>query len=93
MVCKRPENYKERRQDDYYNEPRVILLVGTAHVSALSARDVERVVQVSLSLSFIVTILTTLSAASQSMLAWNRLAGLEIREDMTAVSAATSQLV
>ena len=43
MVWKRPASYMERRADGY-REPELVFIVGTAHVSRQSARDVERVI-------------------------------------------------
>lgn len=43
MVIERPQLYVERRTDGY-REPEVILILGTAHISAKSARDADRVV-------------------------------------------------
>ena len=43
MVWKRPASYMERRADGYH-EPELVFIVGTAHVSRQSARDVERVI-------------------------------------------------
>ncbi|KAG1679399.1 hypothetical protein FOA52_007690 [Chlamydomonas sp. UWO 241] len=44
IVWRRPLGYTERQSDGYV-EPQLVYLVGTAHVSAKSALDVERVVQ------------------------------------------------
>lgn len=43
MVYARPANYTERRTDGY-QEPQLIFIVGTAHVSQQSAADVEQVI-------------------------------------------------
>eukprot|EP00798_Chlamydomonas_sp_ICE-L_P005568 gene5567-4202_t len=43
VVYRRPADYVERR-DDGYQEPELIFLVGTAHVSQQSVSDVERVI-------------------------------------------------
>jgi hypothetical protein len=43
VVIQRPALYVERRTDGY-REPQVILILGTAHLSAKSACDAERVV-------------------------------------------------
>lgn len=43
IAVPRPENYQERRSDGY-QEPELVLLVGTAHLSLQSAEDVRRVV-------------------------------------------------
>lgn len=43
MVIQRPELYTERRTDGY-QELEVILILGTAHLSAKSAYDAKRVV-------------------------------------------------
>lgn len=45
MVHERPAGYVERRSDGYL-EPGLVFLLGTAHVSAKSADDVRRVVEV-----------------------------------------------
>ena len=42
-MIQRPALYVERRTDGY-REPEVVLILGTAHLSAKSARDAERVV-------------------------------------------------
>lgn len=42
-MIERPQLYAERRTDGY-REPEVILILGTAHLSAKSARDAQRVV-------------------------------------------------
>ncbi len=39
-----------RRRNDKYQEPKIIYLIGTSHVSEKSARDVERVIKVRLTL-------------------------------------------
>ncbi|GAX73770.1 hypothetical protein CEUSTIGMA_g1221.t1 [Chlamydomonas eustigma] len=44
VVWKRPESYVERRSDGY-QEPLMVYLVGTAHVSLKSAQDVQRVIE------------------------------------------------
>ncbi|KAJ9510208.1 hypothetical protein QJQ45_015698, partial [Haematococcus lacustris] len=44
VAWQRPGGYEERRADGY-QEPLLVLLVGTAHVSPLSAEHVTRVVQ------------------------------------------------
>lgn len=45
MVVPRRVDYVDRRTDGYV-EPRVVVLVGTAHVSRRSQADVVRVIQV-----------------------------------------------
>ena len=45
VVWERPPDYSERRTDGY-QEPRLVYVVGTAHVSRRSAQDVQRVIQV-----------------------------------------------
>jgi hypothetical protein len=45
VVYQRPADYRERRSDGY-QEPLELFVVGTAHLSAKSADDVARVVQV-----------------------------------------------
>lgn len=44
IAVPRPETYVERRTDGYV-EPEVVFLVGTAHTSKESAKEVERVIQ------------------------------------------------
>lgn len=44
VALERPADYQERRSDGY-QEPQLIFLVGTAHVSPQSAADVRQVVQ------------------------------------------------
>eukprot|EP00897_Mesotaenium_endlicherianum_P007781 jgi/Mesen1/7030/ME000366S06236 len=44
LAVERPPDYVERRSDGYC-EPEVVLLVGTAHMSRKSARDVDRVIR------------------------------------------------
>lgn len=44
VVVKRPPDYVERREDGY-QEPEVVVLVGTSHVSLSSQEHVERVVR------------------------------------------------
>ncbi|KAL3701329.1 hypothetical protein R1sor_019351 [Riccia sorocarpa] len=44
VVVKRPKDYVERRSDGY-REPETVFVVGTAHMSSVSAAQVERVVQ------------------------------------------------
>lgn len=43
---KRPPDYQERRSDGY-QEPLLVFIIGTAHVSQQSALDVHRVIMVS----------------------------------------------
>lgn len=43
MVYQRPSTYKERREDGY-QEPQLIFILGTAHVSQQSADDVTRLI-------------------------------------------------
>jgi hypothetical protein len=45
VVYQRPADYRERRSDGYC-EPAELFVVGTGHLSAKSAEDVARVVQV-----------------------------------------------
>lgn len=47
VVHQRSPAYRERRQDGY-QEPQLVFIVGTAHVSEKSAEDVRRVIEVSL---------------------------------------------
>ncbi|BBM97578.1 hypothetical protein MPTK1_1g06740 [Marchantia polymorpha subsp. ruderalis] len=44
VVVKRPKDYVERRSDGY-REPEMVFVVGTAHMSVVSATEVERVVK------------------------------------------------
>lgn len=44
VVIQRPQLYVERRTDGY-REPEVILILGTAHISAKSAHEADRVVR------------------------------------------------
>lgn len=43
VIVKRPPHYVERRSDGYV-EPEVVYIVGTAHMSRLSADQVTRVI-------------------------------------------------
>lgn len=45
VILQRPPDYTERRSADGYAEPLTLYLVATAHVSARSALDVDRVVK------------------------------------------------
>ncbi|GLI67999.1 hypothetical protein VaNZ11_012211 [Volvox africanus] len=61
VVPRRPD-YKERRTDGYC-EPRVVVLVGTAHVSRRSQRDVDRVIRAVVPDSVVVELCKSRSAA------------------------------
>ncbi|GIL79916.1 hypothetical protein Vretimale_12499 [Volvox reticuliferus] len=61
VVPRRPD-YQERRTDGYC-EPRVVVLVGTAHVSRRSQQDVDRVIRAVVPDSVVVELCKSRSAA------------------------------
>ncbi|GIL52764.1 hypothetical protein Vafri_8554 [Volvox africanus] len=62
VVIPRRPDYQERRTDGYC-EPRVVVLVGTAHVSRRSQRDVDRVIRAVVPDSVVVELCKSRSAA------------------------------